>query len=242
MEEKRLKQITQLVQLVLLTAGAAAFVWLTIKTAPLLLSVVREPEKAQLLQARIEAMGWKGVAAVLAVQVIQVFVALIPGEPVEFMAGVMYGPWGGLLLCLIGIVLGTLIIFFLVRKIGRPVVSAFISHKDSRRFAFLEDEDRLYRVIFVVFFLPGTPKDALTYIAALTSIPPSHFLMLTLLARLPSLLSSTVAGATFGKGNFLATLLIYGITALVGLVGIHYKDKILEKWRSHWHKKQGKGF
>ena len=240
MEEKKLKRVTQLMQLALLIAGAAVFVWLTVKTAPLLLSIVQEPGKAQLIQAKIEAMGWKGVAAVLAAQVIQVFGALIPGEPVEFMAGVMYGPWGGLLLCMAGIVLGTLVIFQLVRKIGRPVVSAFISHKNRHHFAFLEDEDKLYRVIFVVFFLPGTPKDALTYIAALTSIPPSHFLALTLLARLPSLLSSVVAGATFGKGNFLATLLIYGITALAGLVGIHYKDRILEQWRAHWHKKQEK--
>ena len=74
-------------------------------------------------------------------------------------------------------------------------------------------------ILFILFFIPGTPKDLLTYIAALLPIKPTEFILISTLARFPSVISSTLAGASLLKGNWKLSLIIYGVTfAIVAVV------------------------
>ena len=146
----------------------------------------------------------------------------------ELAAGLLYGTWGGLLICLTGILLGSSMIFAIVRRFGRPLVQRLVDEESIQKYAFLTDARKLDTLIFLMFLIPGTPKDTLNYLCPLTSISPVRFLVLSTFARIPSVISSTFAGANFAEGNLLASVIVLGITSAVGLLGIRYEHVLTD--------------
>ncbi len=199
-------------------------------------SRLSDPATQQKLQLLVESMGFSGFFLVLGIQIIQVIIAFIPGEPVELLAGVLYGAWGGLFLCLLGIVIASSAIFFTVRRFGYPLVLRLFGKEKIRDFKFLSNAEKVEIVTFILFLIPGTPKDMLTYLAGISGIKPSRFLLLSAFARIPSIVTSTTMGATMSHGDWKMTLFIFLLTAGTGLLGILYKDKII----SHLHRQHKK--
>ena len=179
-------------------------------------------------QAMIEGFGMWGIVIMLFIQVAQIIVALIPGEVVEFVAGTMYGWFGGWLFCTIGIAIGQTIIFQLVRVLGKGFVEEVAGSEKLKKFKFLQDEKKLKRLIFFLFFIPGTPKDLITYIVPLTKIRLREFIILTLIARIPSVISSTYAGDVFADRKFEVLILVYLIVGILSLLGL----LIYRKWEN----------
>ncbi len=192
---------------------------------------IGEPEFQQRFQEWVYSLGWKGCLVLLGIQVFQIVVAFIPGEPVELLAGILYGAWGGLAICLIGILLASTAVFFAVRKLGYPVVVRIFGKEKLDEFKFFNSAEKAEVVTFILFLIPGTPKDMLTYLAGISRIKPSSFLFLSTFARVPSVITSTVMGSTMSSGNWGMTVLVFLLTAAIGLVGILYKDKILHHLR-----------
>lgn len=195
---------------------------------PLLRWMLR-PEFGGWLRHQVAALGVWGGLALLGVQVLQVVVAILPGEPVELAAGAMYGIWGGLLICLLGCVLGSAGVFLAVRHRGRDAFRSTALAQRLRRYRFLRETDRLEGLVFLLYLIPGTPKDILVYACALSPLPLRRFLLLSTLARVPSVLSSTWAGHSFTQNRLWLTLAICGCTALLGLGGLLLHRRFLDK-------------
>ena len=193
-----------------------AVAMLTVISFPLI-SAYNDPAK---LKSYIESLGAWGLLIMFFVQVSQIVVALIPGEVVEFVAGALYGWLGGLIFCSAGIISGQLIIFQLVKIFGKNFVEKVAGSTLINKYKFLQDEKKLKSIIFLLFFLPGTPKDMLTYVAPLTKINIRDFLIITTIARIPSVLSSTFAGAAFTKNNFMVLLLTYAGILFFTIIGL----------------------
>ena len=171
------------------------------------------------LQQFLESFGWKGRFILLGLQCVQVFIALIPGEVIELGAGYAYGALQGMLICLIGVSLSSLLILLLTKKFGAPMAELFISREKLNQLTFLHNESKLNSLIFWLFFIPGTPKDVLTYFVGLTKIKPMQFLSISLIARIPSILSSTVCGQMLGAKNYLTAGIVFGATSIISLLG-----------------------
>lgn len=182
-----------------------------------LIKSVEEPKKFEEFIGRFGAFG---VIVMLVIQIVQVIVALIPGEVIEFVAGCMYGWIGGLLLCLAGIALGQILIFKMVKVFGKGFVEAAAGSKAMGKLKFLNDEKKLKATIFFLFLIPGTPKDLLTYAVPFTSIKMKDFIILTLIARMPSVVSSTYAGDSFVKSDYRTLLIAYGLILIVSAIGM----------------------
>lgn len=180
-------------------------------------------------QTRIDAFGAWGWLVALGIQVLQVIVALIPGEVVEVGCGLAFGTWGGLLICLGGSALGSALIFLLVRKFGVKLVEVFVSREKINSLKFLNDERKLKSVIFLVFFTIGTPKDLLTYFAGLTNIKFHEFLIISTVARIPSVITSILVGDTLSEGNFVTSILIFAASAVLGLMGVAAYNKFVDR-------------
>ncbi len=176
-----------------------------------------------------------GVAVYLLLQIMQVVIALIPGGVIQILGGVLFGQFWGTVLCILGLLLGEIVVFSVVRKFGMPVVEAFIDGKGLRKFEFLNDSKKLEMTIFILFLIPGVPKDVLTYIAPLTKIKPGSFYILSMISRFPAAILSIVFGANLSEGNILSALVIFLIVAVIGVLGILYKDKAVELLK---HKKE----
>lgn len=168
----------------------------------------------------IESLGVWGFLVMLLIQIAQIIVAFIPGEAIEFVAGAIYGWLGGLLFCSLGILIGQFIIFKAVRFFGKSLVERAAGSRLMNKYKFLHDEKRLKRLIFFLFFIPGTPKDLITYIVPLTKIELKDFLLIAIFARLPSVVTSTYAGDAFADKDILRLIIIYGIVALFSVVGL----------------------
>ena len=105
-------------------------------------------------------------------------------------------------------------------------VSKFTDPEKLKSFSFLQDNRKLRPLLFVIYFIPGAPKDLLTYFLAFTDLKISEYLIITSVARIPSIITSTMCGAYFGNKNYLAAVLVYGVTLLISLLGVLVYRKI----------------
>lgn len=177
----------------------------------------------------IRSFGVWGWLVMLGLQILQVFVALIPGELLESGAGYIFGPWGGLLICYLGIAIGSVLIFLLTRRFGIGLVELFVSRRKISELRFINTEKKRNRLIFLIYLIPGTPKDLLTYLAGLTEIPLGSFLGLSLVARAPSVVSSLWGGQLLSDKNYWGAALLYGVTALVSFGGLLLYGQIVKR-------------
>lgn len=181
------------------------------------------------LSLYIESFGMWGAFVLLIIQVIQIVIAIIPGEITEFVSGTLYGTFFGSLICLTGVFLGQLLVFVLVKWLGVKFAWKMVSGKEFKKLKFLNDEKKLKYTIFLLFFIPGTPKDVLTYFVPMTKIKLEQFLLLSCVARIPTIVSSAYAGATFAEGNFLQTLFVYIVIGAISIAGLLIHHKLFNK-------------
>ncbi len=172
------------------------------------------------LRDYIRSFGAAGWLVFLVLQVLQVFIALIPGELVESAAGFVFGPLFGTILCYAGVVIASTLVFILTRTFGVKLVEVFVSREKINQLRLLNTARKRNLLIFLVFFIPGTPKDLLTYFAGLTEIKLGTFLVISLSARIPSIVTSTFGGHLIGEGDYAPALIVYGATAAISLLGM----------------------
>lgn len=188
-----------------------------------MLEMLREPK---MLTEYIDGFGAYSQLVFIAVRTLQTVVKVIPGEPVEIAAGLAFGTFGGLALCLAGTAVGSAIIVLLTRTLGMKFVTLFVSEEKLRSCALLKSSDRLYLLLFFFYLIPGTPKDIFTYAAALTDIKLWKFFVITGIARIPSIITSTMCGASLCQKNYLAAAVIYGVTLMLSVAGMLVYRKI----------------
>lgn len=177
----------------------------------------------------VRSFGALAPAVMLGLQILQVFIALIPGELVESAAGFILGPWLGTVVCYLGIALASALILTLTRRYGVKLVEVFISREKINELRFLSTEQKRNALIFLLFFIPGTPKDLLTYFVGLTDIKLGTFLLLSMVARIPSVLTSTFGGHLLGEARYLGAVILYGVTGLLSLLGMAGYHRYLKK-------------
>lgn len=180
------------------------------------------------LVERVQNAGPAGVFILLGMQFLQIVVAFIPGEVVQLAAGLMYGPWLGALLVIIGCIISTSAIYWLVHKLGAPFVQGMVSTEHLDKFRRFEKSGKLDIVVFVLFLIPGLPKDVFTYLVPLTDMKYGRFILLTTVGRIPGVVGSTYAAAGFAEGNFVGPIIVLGLLAVAAIVGIVFHDRILD--------------
>jgi len=223
-----------MIKFIVLLVLLVGFIVVAIYYFPFFISL-RDPDVLAHWVNQIKNSGIKGLGFTLGVQIIQVILAVIPGEPVEIAAGFLYGVWGGLAVCLLGIFIGTLLIFMLVRFLGVSFVRSIIKEKNMNKLKFLNNSSSLDIIVFTLFLIPGTPKDLLTYFIPLTPMKPVRFLIIATFARIPSVVSSTIIGASLENKDWFLSIIIFILTAVMGLVGIRINNWYVKKHQTHEH-------
>ena len=181
--------------------------------------------------------GIKGIFVLFGLQVAQVFLVILPGEPIEILAGMCYGCVLGTIFVLVSVFVTTATIFFLVRKFKKKFIYEFFSKEKVGRLEknkLLNNPKKVEILLFILFFIPGTPKDLMVYLGGLLPIKPLRFILISTFARFPSIISSTLAGSNIMKGNWLSIFVIYLITFglaifIFVLISLFDKNKETEK-------------
>lgn len=178
------------------------------------------------LVERVQNAGVWGVFILLAFQILQVVVAFIPGEVVQLAAGMMYGPWLGTAILLVGCILSSAIIYQVVHRLGQPFVEDMVSTEHLEKFRSFEKSGKLDVMVFILFLIPGLPKDTFSYLVPLTEMPCGRYLAITTVARIPGMLASTFVAAGAMDGNIKSSLIIIVVVAVIALLAWAFRDKL----------------
>ncbi len=211
------------------TISFMIFVVVIILLSFLVYPLFKDVRSFDALARTVEGYGFLGIVLLFFMQIFQVVAAFIPGEIIEFASGLLYGWAGGFIICIAGLFIGQYLIFKLVSVWGHNVLDLILDKKFVKRFSFLKDTRKVKRLTLLLYFLPATPKDMLTYFMPITSINIKEFMIISLIARIPSVLSSTVAGSQITDGNFKITIFIYVGLAIFGIIGAIIYGKFFKK-------------
>ena len=209
------------VALLVLAVATAAVIALSWNCLPALYAWMSD---AQAVRAFVDEHFWASRAVMVAANALQIVLAFLPGEPVELAFGYAFGFWEGTALCLLASGLASSAIYWAVRRWGWRVVGLFFDRSALEEVSWLRGARRLELAMLVVFLIPGTPKDFLTYFAGLTKMRFSAVLAITTLGRIPSIVTSTVAASAFGSGNYgVAAASVAVAVALAAAGGVLYR-------------------
>ncbi len=232
-----LSKMSKGAKIALLVTAIALFIAFCVLIGWLCLPIydmLKDPATQLRFEAWVQSLGIFGVLLMLLIQVLQIVIAFIPGEVVQVLAGAMYGTWGGLLLCLAGCVVASALVFIVIRKFGRGLVVKLFGEDKLDKFEFLNESEKLDTLVFILFLIPGLPKDTLTYIVPLSNIKLTNFLVLSTIGRIPGMVASTLIGSSITDANWPLIIAVFVIIIVVGLLGIWKKDALMA-----WAKRVG---
>lgn len=209
--------------------SAAVFFGIMIAATLLLVNFFKKFSDPAELKSYINSFGVYGKLVFLGLQIIQIVIAFIPGEAVQIGAGYAYGAVEGTLLCLVGAALASAVVFLLTKLVGIRAVELFVSRRKIDSLKFINSEQKLNRLIFILFLIPGVPKDVVTYLAGLTRISFHEFLVISTVARTPALLMSTLGGSAVADRNYTGAAVIFSAAALLSIAGLKAYSCLTEK-------------
>jgi len=187
------------------------------------------------LKRLILSYGAYSPLAYILLQVAQVIVAPIPGGAIEFLGGYLFGVNAGFVYSMIGLILGAMVAFGLARVFEKVAVERFVSPETRKKFDYLVGHEGVI-LSFLLFLIPGFPKDALCYILGLTPMHWGIFLLISTIGRIPGTLMACLQGAKAFDHQYKALIILSGISALLLLVFYIYHDEIhhmIKKLKAH---------
>ena len=179
---------------------------------------------ARAVRAFVSDHAFVSRLAMLGINIVQVLLAFLPGEPVELASGYAFGFWEGTALCLVASGLATSAIYWATRRWGWKLVGLFFDRSLFDRFSWLKSAKRLELIMLIVFLIPGTPKDFLTYFAGLTNMRFLSVVLIATFGRIPSIVTSTIAASAVGSGNWpLVACTLVASAFLLAVGGLMYR-------------------
>lgn len=215
-----------IINIALLFIFIALLIYATFRFTPYITSLIREPGNFRNL---LLSYGVLSVPIFILFQVLQVVIAAVPGELVQIGGGYVYGTVGGTIYSVVGILLGSMLAFYLTRLLGHNLVKFFVSKKNQDRFDFLINSPKSEIAMFILFLIPGIPKDILVYIAGLTPIKPLKFFLIYTIARSPAIFFSAYIGANLETRNYFPVIIISIIACVLFAVGVIKKNQLINK-------------
>lgn len=239
-KEKTTKKQKIIVGAALVTA-LALFILLTVIISLPIVKYAAKPEllndkistrfgkESEKLKDIISDLGFGGKLLYIGISALQVIIALIPGEPVEILGGYAFGAFEGTLLYLIGAFIGSMAVFWLVRRFGKKIASIFFSEKKIASLRFLRSSPKKNVLLITIFTIPGTPKDLIAYYAGLTDIKTWVWALVCFFGRIPSVITSAISGSALGDSKFSTAIATVIVTLIISAVGLLVYKMICRK-------------
>lgn len=196
-------------------------------------------DQGELLRQAFLAYGPWAALIFMGLQVLQVLIAPIPGEASGILGGYLFGAWPGFLYSSLGLTLGSWIAFGIGRVICDLMPERVMETRLYRRFNTLASTGQSI-IPFLLFLIPGMPKDALSYLLGFSRMPLAIFLFITGIGRMPGTLMLSFQGADVHAANYSQLAVLVGISLVLGLAGFLYRRKLLATLLLHQRKKTRK--
>ena len=219
---KKIIAILKLILLVLIVAGIPAFLYLKYgsgvfskDTAYSVIDYLRQNRKIALL-------------LIIGLQIIQVVICVLPGQPIQFAASYMFGVARGYLFSIIGAVIGTTISFYLAKLLGSEAMHLFFGEEKVKEYQRRLNSGRGLLIAFLIYLIPGVPKDLVSYAAGISEMRFRPFLLAATIGRSPAMLGSLLVGHFFGKQNYTAMIIVTVAVILLLLVCLIKRKELID--------------
>lgn len=225
--EKRVKIFKILIGIVI----TLTLIYSVINLFPLIIKLSNETTR-EIAKKEISDMGVKGIFLMVFLQILQIIIAVIPGQPMEIISGMLYGTWGGMFVCLIGIFIGTTVIFYIVRKAGIKFIEVFFKEEkinEIRNSNIYKNPQKFEFLMLMIFSIPMIPKDIFIYIGGISPVRSKRFLTIATLGRIPGLFLTVYAGNRITEGNLKVVAIITILIISIGTIGNFLLNKFEER-------------
>lgn len=198
--------------------------------------IIHEFSSLERINALLESYHTASIFVYIGAQIIQILISVIPGQMLQFAAGYAYSFWFGFLFSIIGIALGTLLTFYLSRLLGKDAMHLIFGEEKITHFVTLLSSKKAYMVIFILYLIPGFPKDLITYAAGVSEIQIRPYLILSLVGRTPALMVTIMMGSMTRTESYLGVVLLIAAVSVICLFCavkhkqlIAYSDRLYDR-------------
>ena len=178
------------------------------------------------VKALFEQYKTESIFIYIGLQMIQIIISMIPGQELQFAAGLLYGFWAGLFLSLVGAVAGTIITYYLARFLGKDALHVLFGKQHIEENLEKINSKKGFILVFLIYLIPGVPKDLCSYAAGLSNMKLKPFLILSTVGRTPGMMGSLLIGKEIGDGNYTSVIIIGIVAAILFILGVIYHSKL----------------
>ena len=205
-------------------------VWLVITDAPVYRFAVRLYLDRHFLKLTLRQWGIFAPVIFIALQAMQVIIAPIPGDVTGILGGYLFGEWLGLVYSTIGLALGSVTAFGAGRWLGAHYVRSLVSHDTWDKLGFIVEAEGAI-VCFIIYLIPGLPKDMVCYLFGISPMPLWVFVLVSTLGRIPGTWVLSAQGAQTAAGNYLHAILLTAVVVAIALPLYYCRNRILAWFR-----------
>ena len=176
----------------------------------------------------LTGLGWWAPIVFIVLQVLQVMIAPIPGEASGFIGGYLFGTVQAFIFSTIALTLGSWMNFLIGRFCGKRWIRRLIPPATLARMDFLLSHQGVV-VVFILFVVPGFPKDFLCLFLGLSSLPIKVLVLLAAIGRMPGTLMLSAQGASLFERDFILLGILTGVCLLMAFLAWWYREP-LYRW------------
>lgn len=178
------------------------------------------------LPRMIEDNKWQNFLYIIAVQIIQVVICIIPGQPIQIASSYMYGVLIGFILSIIGVAIGTALTYYIAKVLGKDAMHLLFGQERVQQYHSKLNSRKSLLIVFIIYLIPGLPKDLVSYVAGISEIDFKQYLIVSTIGRSPGILGSLIMGAFIGKGQYLALGIFAAVVIVILIVCYLLRNKI----------------
>lgn len=222
MNKEKILNIIKFIVLLLIVVGIPLYLWVSKGDIIRGFKTVDDIE-SYILASRNAPLAFFGL------QVLQIVIAFIPGEVFQIAAGYLFGPFQAIMITLVGCIVGSIICFYLARLLGQGFLRLFFKEEKIEYYQKLLNSNKGSLICFLLFLIPGIPKDILNYAAGASEIKFLHFIVLSSVGRLPAMIGSIIIGSLAEQENYTWAVMVVFAATIILVVCILFRKQIMNK-------------
>lgn len=168
----------------------------------------------------------ESVFVYISAQIVQIVICVIPGQWLQFAAGYMYGFWLGFLFSLIGAAAGSVVTYYLAKFLGRDAMHLIFGEAKINDFIHKLNSKKAIVIVFLIFLIPGVPKDLCNYAAGISEMKLKPFLIVSLIGRSPGMMGSLLIGRQVEAGDYTGAIVVAVIAVILCAIGVLMRKKL----------------
>lgn len=227
---KKISAIAKLVLLIVILVGIPLYIFFFHHDLIERFSDIREIERG-LAEYKTES-----IFIYIGAQLLQIIICIIPGQELQFAAGYMYGFWLGYAFSLIGAALGTIVTYYLARLLGHDAMHMIFGEEKMNSIVEQIRGKKGIIIIFLIYLIPGVPKDLCNYAAGLSEIRLDRFLIVSLIGRSPGMMGSLLIGNQLVNGQYTSAIVIGIVAVVLCVLGLIFRKKVMELFDRFYEK------